>query len=106
MLLVGELPHIPEEPTNMPPSYSRRLFLWGRHTHHHYHPPGVPPSALYRNCGIGFALIGLGLTSYACYQYHISAEAIVRVADAAEVQAGLMTKEEFRTRHPKETSRG
>lgn len=57
--------------------------------------------------------VGLCISSFACYQYYISAqvtvkaseatvraaEATIRAADVAEVQAGLMSPEEFRRKH-------
>lgn len=79
------------------------------HNHHHHYPSKPPSTNFYRNCGLGFAAIGLGFSAYACYNYRLSAlaaidqaNAAIEQADVAKVQAGLITKEEYYKRHPKD----
>ena len=64
---------------------------------------------------MGLAVIGPGLSKFAYYQYSISVDTVMRSAEAAEVQAtaairviyaaevqaGLMTPEEFNQRPKK-----
>ena len=110
---VDSLPPYEDPGVNIPPSVpprSKSFYIFGRHTHVHNHPPipPIPQSTFYRNCGLAMGFMGLVISSYACYTYHLSAvasarsaDAAVRAADAAEVQIGTMSKEEFEKRHKK-----
>jgi hypothetical protein len=108
-------PHIPEDNLNPKPSNLRFGGLFNTHqvTNNNIFR-GFPHSNFNRNLGLGVAVCGLGLSSYACYQYRLSAlaamkaaEAAVKAAEAAmkavdlsEVQAGIRSRESYETKYP------
>lgn len=106
ILLTGDMPDIPEIPVSKPSGTTPITYKgwFTKHTHHHnyYYPPEIPRSYFTRNVGLGIGGIGLCLTGFACYQYYrsanaaiLAANATVRAADAAEVSAGLRSKESY-----------
>jgi uncharacterized BrkB/YihY/UPF0761 family membrane protein len=115
-ILYTEIPPVIEESNTTSYSSTRFVGLFNRHTHHHHYPPNIPRMSTIAKVGLATSIFGVGLGTYACYQYHlsanaavrsadaavisanaavISANAAVRSADAAEVSAGMMSKESF-----------
>lgn len=95
-ILLSQLPEeipLKEQASSNP---SRSVFSYHSHQHQHQHnyPPFPPRSRLSINTKWTFAVITTGLGIWAGVNYQ-------RSADAAEVQAGLMTPEEFHRKHPK-----
>lgn len=94
------LSELPEDLPDSGPSYNHKSSIprfggfLNFHFHRHIYPPELPQSKFSGYAKITFALVGLGVTAIAGYNYH-------RTADAAEVQAGLMTPQEYNQRHPK-----
>jgi len=104
-ILLTEMPEeLPESSTTSRSSNPRwgGIFNFHFHKHKHMYPPQPPISNFAYYGKIAFAITGLAFTAFAGYNYHRTADAAVRSADAAEVQAGLMSKEEFKKRHPSE----
>ena len=94
-------------------SYSSVYSKWGGlfnvhvHRHRHINPPELPQSKITTYTKIGFAIIGLGFTAFAGYNYNRavdaairSADAAVRAADLSALQQGIIDKEEYYRRHP------
>ena len=98
------------------------------HRHDHHYPPGFGRGKYSRSTGLVIGFCGLGLSTFACYNYHRSAEAAVRQAeeatltriaaeraleetrlsriaaeksaDISAMQAGLISRDDFYNRYP------
>lgn len=64
------------------------------HKQRHIYLPKLPQSKYTSYVKLGFALISLGFTAFAGYNYH-------RSADLTELQLGVITHEEYNLCHPK-----
>ena len=113
---IPEVADLLEKPT--PPPINKPLFkgLFNFHSHYYNYPPELPKSNFYRNCGIGLATVGLCVSTYACYNYRLSAIAAIKQAEAAMKQAdsaikqndmtalqmNLIDRDEYNKRHPED----
>lgn len=88
------------EPPELPPSSHKSLFSFSHHTNNHYYPPqskGV-------NWGrFGFIVACGGMLISGATYYHTTRQTyeFKRQNDLEELSQGLITKEEYQKRHPK-----
>jgi len=100
------------EPPDLPPGKSSKtfnLFNLNNSNHHHNHNHHYAPKNInWARCGLAVACLSLCISG-ATY-YHVSQQTLearrqtlqlTRQADATEVAAGTMTKEEFHKRNPR-----
>ena len=100
-------PVVRVEPPEIPPSSHKSLFSFSKHTHNHYHPPQTKGVNWGR---FGFFVACGGMIISGATYYHTTLQTAAaqrqtyefkRQNDLEELAQGLITKEEYQKRHPK-----